>query len=144
MKSMQFWWHRCWWRILKTTGVGDNFEMLVTVLTILVTNISYFWTWASGTKIQKLLLSSKFCHQHQKIVANYKSPTSRCHQHLFHPSFSQPIGPFCRDLKWLFDLRYFNFTFFRKIFNNISLRRLSLFNLLFSLPLSWLVCIYIK
>ena len=33
------WLHRCWWRMLKTKCVGDNFVMLVTVLAILVTNI---------------------------------------------------------------------------------------------------------
>ena len=31
--------HRCWWRMLETKRVGDNFKILVTVLAILVTNI---------------------------------------------------------------------------------------------------------
>ena len=42
--------HRCWWRMLKTKCVNDNYKMLVTVLAI-----------------QEMLPSSKFttCPQHQ-------------------------------------------------------------------------------
>ena len=35
------WLHRCWWRMLETKCVGDNFEMLVTVFAVFVTNILY-------------------------------------------------------------------------------------------------------
>ena len=41
--------------------VGDNFEMLVTVLTVFVTNILYLLTLASGNNIQKFSPISKFC-----------------------------------------------------------------------------------
>ena len=44
------WLHRCRWRMLETKCVGDNYKMLVTVLTTLVTNIHYLLTLASGTK----------------------------------------------------------------------------------------------
>ena len=76
------WLHRCWWRMLKTKYVGDNFEMLVTVVADFVTNILYLLALASGTNIQKMSPISKFCHQHPKIVTNIKPPTSTCHQHL--------------------------------------------------------------
>ena len=55
--------HRCWWRMLETKCVGDNFKMLVMVLTISVTNILYLLTLASGTNIQKMSPRSQ-CHQH--------------------------------------------------------------------------------
>ena len=58
--------------------------MLVTVLAILVTNFHYLFTLASGTNIQKMSPTSKFSHQNPKIVASFKSPTLRCHQHQFH------------------------------------------------------------
>ena len=35
-------------------SVGDNYKMLVTVLTVLVTNIHYFYTLAPGINIQKM------------------------------------------------------------------------------------------
>ena len=38
------WLHRCWWRMLKTKYVGENFKMLVTVLAISVTNSLYLFT----------------------------------------------------------------------------------------------------
>ena len=41
--------------MLETKCVGDNFEMLVTVLTVFVTNILYFLTLASGTNIYTAL-----------------------------------------------------------------------------------------
>jgi len=46
--------HRYWWRMLVTKWVGYQFKMLVTVWAILVTNILYLLTWASGTNIQKM------------------------------------------------------------------------------------------
>ena len=74
--------HRCWWRMLKTKCVGDNFEILVTVLAVFVTNILCCLTLASGTYIQKMSPISKCCHQQPKIVIYIKSPTCTCHQHL--------------------------------------------------------------
>ena len=68
--------HRCWWRMLETKCVGNNYEMLVTVFAIMVTIIQYLFTLALGTSIKKVSPTSKFCHQHQKIVINFKSPTS--------------------------------------------------------------------
>ena len=62
--------------MLEMKCVGDNYNMLVTDLAIFVTNIHYLFTLATGTNIQKMLPTSKFCHQHQKIVTNYKWPTS--------------------------------------------------------------------
>ena len=47
-------------------------SMLVTVFAILVININYPLTLASGADIQKLSPRSKFCDQHPKIVANLK------------------------------------------------------------------------
>ena len=48
------WLHRSWRRMLKTKCVGDNYEMLMTVLAVFATDILYFSTLASGTNIQKL------------------------------------------------------------------------------------------
>jgi len=39
----KLWRHRCWWRMLETKCVGDNLEMLVTVLAIFVSNILFLW-----------------------------------------------------------------------------------------------------
>ena len=60
--------HRCLWRLLETKSAGGNYKTLVTVLDI--TNIHYLFTLASGTNIQRMLPTSKFCHQHPKIVTN--------------------------------------------------------------------------
>ena len=49
---------------------GDYFEMLVTVLAILVTKIHYLFILALGNNIQTVSPTSTFCHQHQKIVTN--------------------------------------------------------------------------
>ena len=81
------WQHRCWRRMLEAKCVGDNFEMLVTVLTVLVTNFIYLLTLASAN-IQKMSSIAKFCHQHLK----------NCPQHLFsHPKLIK-----CLDLDILF------------------------------------------
>ena len=45
--------------------------MLVTALAILVTNIHYVFIQASGSNIQKMLPTSKFCHQYSTIVTNF-------------------------------------------------------------------------
>jgi len=58
--------------MLETKYVGDNFEMLVTVLTDFVTNILYLLAYlvpVSG-------------HQYRNSVTNIKSTTSTFHQHL--------------------------------------------------------------
>ena len=53
--------------------------MLVTVSCILVSNINYLLRLASGTNIQTMPPTSKFCHQHPKLA-------SRCHQYHCHLS----------------------------------------------------------
>ena len=58
-----------------TKCAGGNFEMLVTVLAFLVTNIHYLFTLTSGTNIQKMSPTSKFNHKYQQIVTNFKSTT---------------------------------------------------------------------
>ena len=58
-QGKNLWLHRCWWRMLTTNCVGDNYKMLVTVLAILVTNIHYLFTLASGTNIQKMSPTSQ-------------------------------------------------------------------------------------
>ena len=55
-------WHRCWWRMLETKCVDGNFEKLVKVLNVSVTNILNLWTLESGINIQKFSPISKFCH----------------------------------------------------------------------------------
>ena len=57
--------------MLATKSVGDNYEMWVTALAILVTNVNYLFTLASGTDIQKTSLS-KFSLQNPQIVTNFK------------------------------------------------------------------------
>ena len=42
--------HRCWWRMLETKCVGDNYNMLVTILAILITDIHYLFTLAVGNQ----------------------------------------------------------------------------------------------
>ena len=51
-------------------------KMLVTVVALLITNIHYRFTLASGTNILKMSPTSKFCQQHSKINTNVKSPPS--------------------------------------------------------------------
>ena len=64
--------------MLETKCVGNNFKMLVTVLAILVTNINYLFTLASGNNIQR-------CRQDPNSVTNIRklSPTLS-HQHHCH------------------------------------------------------------
>ena len=52
---------------------------MVTVLAILVSDIPYPFTLRTGTNIQNMSSTSKFCHHHLKIVTNNKSSTSWCH-----------------------------------------------------------------
>ena len=47
-----------------TKFFGDNYKMLVTVLAILVININYILSLASGTNIHKMSPTSKFSLQH--------------------------------------------------------------------------------
>ena len=61
------WLHRCWWRMLETKCVDDNYKILVTVLALwsklLIANIHFLFTLASGANIWKSLPTSKLCHQ---------------------------------------------------------------------------------
>ena len=96
--------HRCWRRMLETKYVGDNFEMLVTVLAHFVTNILFLLLLASGTNIEKMSPISKFCHQHK--VTNIKSPTSTCHQHRLVTNIYVAQRPLERKLKNLSQKEY--------------------------------------
>ena len=58
------WLNRCWWRILETKCFGDNFETIVTVLVVFVTNVFYVSTLASREP------TSKRCHRHRNTVTN--------------------------------------------------------------------------
>ena len=64
--------------------VGDNYQILATVLTTFVTNIHYVLTSASGISTAKMSPTSRFCHQRPKMVTNVKSPTLSCHHHYRH------------------------------------------------------------
>ena len=71
------WLHRCWWRMLETKNVVDNFEMLVTVLTVFVIHICYILTSAFGNNIVLV-------QQPKSNVINIEtsSPSlEHCHQH---------------------------------------------------------------
>ena len=72
------WQYWCWWRMLETKCVGDNFKMLVTVFTVVVTNILYLLTLASGTNIEILSQTFKNCHQDK--VTNIYVALSDCSQ----------------------------------------------------------------
>ena len=77
---------RCWWRMLETKCVGDNFQMLVTVL---VTNILYLLTLASGTNIQR-------CHQDLNSVPNIlKLTLTVSHNH--HNVTNMTVASFTND-----------------------------------------------
>ena len=61
--------------MLETECVGDNYKILVTVLAIFITNIHYFFALqvASGTNIQRMSPTSKFCsptlsHTHHDVT----------------------------------------------------------------------------
>ena len=54
------WWHRCWWRMLETKCVGDNYKRLVTVLALLITNIHcHRFTLASPTPLSSFLFTGR-------------------------------------------------------------------------------------
>ena len=115
-------------------------KMLVTVVALLVTNIHYRFTLASGTNILKMSPTSKFCQQHSKINTNVKSPPSLSPfltsvtifqvQRNFPTSaklwkklskfarvFSTSLGSF--QLKQiLYNLKLFNFSFFPSALSN--------------------------
>ena len=61
--------------ILETKCDGDNFEMLVTILAVFVTNVLDFLTQTSGTNIQKDVTNIEKYHQH-KVISIQLSPTS--------------------------------------------------------------------
>ena len=52
----------------ETKCVGDNINMLVTVLAILVTKIHYLFTSASRTNIQKMSSTSTNRHQLDDVI----------------------------------------------------------------------------
>ena len=62
-------------RLLETKYVGDNFEMLVTVLADFVTKILYFLALASVTNIQKMSPTST-CHKHPLVTNIYVAATT--------------------------------------------------------------------
>ena len=95
---------RYWWRMLERQCVGDKYKLLVTVLAILVTNISYLFTLAhSVTKISKSSPTSSHrhhCHPQQAKSINPNLDqqissrwTNRCR--------SRPLAPSGRDIQWL-------------------------------------------
>ena len=55
--------HRCWWRMLETKCVDDNFDLLITDIL----------HWESHQYF--------LCAKHYDSVTTIKSPTNRCHQH---------------------------------------------------------------
>ena len=72
----------CFWRMLEMKCVSDNFEILVTVLAVVVTNILYFFTLATGSNI---ITNIKIPSPTPKIITKIKSSTSTCDQHLCSP-----------------------------------------------------------
>lgn len=90
---------RCCWRMLVTKYVGDSYKTLMMVMVILVTNIQYLFTLASGTNIQNISLTSKFSHQHHYVTNITVSPASLS-PHLDQKKSS--IGP--RELVLWFDM----------------------------------------
>ena len=64
--------HRCWWRMLETKCIGDNFEMLVTVLAIFENNRP-----KDVTNIEILSLTSKNCHQDKVTIYEADMTRSR-------------------------------------------------------------------
>ena len=60
-----FWWH--------LEDSGDGLAIFVTIF--------YFCFTLAGTNFQKTSPRLQFCHHHLKIVASFKSPTSKFHEH---------------------------------------------------------------
>ena len=74
--KLQCWLHRCWWRMLETKCVGDNFAMLAT-------DFRCWWPISCLEKITKIMKKTPtkwFCHQHLKSVGIITSPTKRFDQ----------------------------------------------------------------
>ena len=90
--------YQYWWRMLKTKGSTPLTKWkLLTALAILVINI-------------------KDGYQHSKIVINFKSPISKCHQRHFCLDVQKLFlsiqnNPFWWNI-WNFDIRLFNSTCF--------------------------------
>ena len=68
--------------MLETKCVDDIYKMLVTVLTILVTNIHYLLTLALATNIKKMSSTSKFRHCFSQLsnstkIINLREPKER-------------------------------------------------------------------
>ena len=91
--------------MLETKCIDDNHKMLVTVLAILITNIHYLFTLASGINIPKMSPTSKFCHQHPEVdLRSYLTQFFRKR------NFVQ-FNNWCHDYVWLI----LGFTSSRKI-----------------------------
>ena len=67
--------HRCWWRIMETKWVDDNLKIMLTALSIMVTNIHYSLKLPLGTN--NVGSTFKRCHQHQNSMPRIhkSSPT---------------------------------------------------------------------
>ena len=91
--------NRCWWQMLETKRVGDNFKMLVTVLAISVINILYLLILALGTSNVGPI--SRRCHQHHDvtnmIVATWSVSLKTCEKCY---SMSTPETGFWLLNKW--------------------------------------------
>ena len=69
--------YRCWWRMLESKCVGDNYKILVTVFVILGSNIHYFLLWRRPPTFER-------CHQYRISVSNiHKSSPTLSHQHKY-------------------------------------------------------------
>ena len=118
--------HRCWWRMLETKCVSDNFGMLLTVFAVFVTNILYLLhsNISVGHQLPKDVNNIEIL-SHAKIVTKIKSPTSPCHQLLF-TRFPKLPRTCCPDEIWQFvsDNICFHvnisFCFLFKIFTSIN------------------------
>ena len=72
----------CWWRIMLVTIIRCWFWLFWSPTS---TNIHYL---NINVELQhsKMSPTSKFSHQHPQFLSNFKSLTSRCHQHHWHLS----------------------------------------------------------
>ena len=64
------WLPRCWWWMLETKCVGDNFVILVTGLANMSPIVPILLHERLALTLQKMSLISKFRHQHPKTVTN--------------------------------------------------------------------------
>ena len=102
--------HRCWWRMLVTKCVCDNFEILVTALSLFVTDIFCH---------RYLFLSFNISvgHQCPKFLTKMKSPTPTFHQYLCSPKLNV-IKLFLVNIWLWINFVESNSFFVRNSFNN--------------------------